>query len=485
MPDPAPAAPAPAAAAASTPPPPTPSPAPNADAKPTSKELAGKLIGLLTAPSPALDAPPKPAEKPATTPAPAAPAAPSAPQPDGGIKRRKDPKTPEPPDKAPPVPKKEDLNKPAPGTAPAPAAPAAPKTPEPTDADFEKELVEEERVLLDDARAAEKYLPEKYKGHSAKMTTFLKESVKRLAAVEKGELDGKPWEQADYQKWYEQNVPKVSLLDQRQVQRLSVKDDLKKDFEPQIENERHARWIDTEQPKIRAKGDDIYRKLSNGALPDEVMTAITERTKGLTVGTPEYRAKIDEVQKDYALEFEIAQNVINVATGDIEEFHRLTTVNPATQKPLTAFDAANPVHERLVNMVTEICNEFKTTGGADLKKEGKWFVTREEWQGMAPEQRGPFWTFTNDQIIERALGKVKGAVSTLVSQERKKLEEKYGFKRTFAAAPAAPAPAPAPAPAGAPPAPRPAPAGGGGGSAPQPSVASMLAGKLTSQPPAQ
>lgn len=474
MPDPAPAAPAPVAAAPTpTPTPPatpTPTPPPVPDAKPTSKELAGKLFSLLTADDPAK--PPEKKDKPADTPPPTppkpAPAATPPPTPeDGGIKRKKGKETPPPVDTPPPVPKKEDLNKPP---TPAPVVPATPAKPEATDADFEKTLVDEERVLLEDARGAEKYLGDKYKGYGGKMAAFLKDNAKKLADPN---FDA---EDPAYQKWYNDNVPKIGALDFRRLERERVKEDVKQEFEPKIAEERHSRWVDTEAPKIKAKGDSVYVKLTNSSLPDDVTAAIAERTKGITPGTPEYRAKIDEVQKDYALEFEIAQNVINVATNDIEEFHRLTTHNPATGKPLTAFDPANPQHERLISMVTELCNEFKTTGGSDLKKDGKWFVTREEWQGMAPEQRGPFWTFTNEQLIERALAKVKPAVGQLVANEHKKLEAR-GFKRTIAPA-AVPPPTPPLVPgSGAPPAPRPTPVAPGG--TPQPSIAATLAGKLS------
>jgi hypothetical protein len=481
MPDPAPAAPAPAAAAPTpTPTPPVaPSAPPPEPPKPTSKELANKLFGLLTANPEAPKPPEKREDAPPPPPAPAAPA-PKPPE-EKPIKRKakEQPAAPAAADTPPPIPKKEDLRKPDP--APTPTPTPSPVKPEPTDVDFEKELVDEERAQLEDARNAEKYGGEKYKGHGAKMISFLKENARRAAGAEKGELDGKPYDAAAYEEWHAANLPRISVLDQRQINRLAVKDDLTREIEPKIAEERHERWVESEAPKIKAKGNDIHAKLSNSALPDNVMAAITERTKGIT-DRGEYIKKVQEVQKDYALEFEIAENVINVATNDIEEFHRLTTINPATNRPVVAFDPANPTHERLINMVGAICKEFKETAGADLKKDGKWFVTREEWQGMAPEQRGPFWTFTNDQIIDRAMGKVKGAVATLVDAEQKKLEAR-GFKRTIAAAPAAQPPAPAPTP-GAPPAPRPTPPPPGG-SSPQPSIGASLAGKLTSQPAAQ
>lgn len=509
MPDliPAPAAPAAAAPTPPTTPPPTPAP----EVKPTSKELANKLFGLLTAPTADPAEPPKPAEKKEQAPPPPPPpkgdAPPAAPG-ERPIKRSKadaPAPTPPPEEKPPELPrKKTDATPP-----PAPAAPPVVAAPvKADDESFEKDLVEEERVMLDDARAAEKYLADKYKGFGPKMLTFLRENAKKAELVDKGELD-----QGVYEKWHADNVPKIGVLDQRKVTEERVRESVRKDYEPKIDEERHARWADAEAPKIKARGNEVYNKLSNSALPDEVMAAIAERTKGITDRT-EYVKKVQEVQKEYALEFEVAEAVINQATNDIEEFHALTTTNPATGKSLRALHAdaevwdpaqarwvpniqsTNPVarqHAGILAMVSALCTDFKATGGAALKNaQGQWFATREEYNQMksmvekgelAPQEFKKWWTFTNEQIVDRALGRVKDVVKQGVKSRLEYLEGR-GFKRSIAAAPAAPTPPTPPQPPGAPAAPRPS-LPPPSGTPPAPSMGASLAGKLTSQPAAQ
>lgn len=370
----------------------------------------------------------------------------------------------------PPVPKREDLTKSAPATAPVAAA-AAP-APVVDDTAFEKSLVEEEQVLLDDARAAEKLLGAKYAGQGGKMLKFLKDSAAKEADVTAGKIDAD-----EYREWYQKNLPKLSVRDSREIQHLQAVERAKKEFEPKIEQERHARWVDAEAPKAKAKGNEVYNKLASSALPDELAAAITERTKGIT-DRAEYVKAVQAAQKDYALESEVHDVISQAAAGDIEEFHRLTTTNPATGRALSDFDDKNEQHNRIINMVSGICNEFKATGGADLKKDGKWFVTREEWTGMAPEQRAPFWTFTNEQLIDRAMANVKGAVNAAVEQRKKWLEDR-GFKRTIAApVVATTAPVVQPATRTAPPAPRPSPAPSGN-AATIPSLGAALAAKLS------
>lgn len=484
MPDPVPAVAAPAAAADPVQQPSAAAPAvetPPSPPKFESKKVAGELFKLLTAeapdptaPAPAKKDEPKPAATEPKKPEGAAPTAPA----EKPIKVKK-PKVVE--ETRPELPKKAE--RPAPAATPPPAAPP-PAAPAQSDADFEKELVDEERALLDDARAAEKYLGDRYKGHGAKMTAFLKEAAKKNEAVEKGDLD-----ETEFKEWYDKSRPKISALDFRAIERARVKEDVAAEFEPKLAQERHARWTEAEAPKVKAKGDAIYGKLINSALPDEVAAAIKERTKGIT-DRGEFVRVVQEVQKLYALETEITENIVSAATGDLEEFHRLTTVNPATGKSLTAFDGKNQQHNRIVQMVSDVCDAFKASGGTELKKDGKWFATRAEWSAMADavregtlprEELGKWWTFTNDEIADRALAGVKGVVTNAVAARRKEFEERYGYKRVIAQPAAPAAAAPTHQPAGAPPAPRPSMIPPPAGSA-APSLGARLAATLTTQP---
>ncbi len=464
MPDTDPAAPALDAAAQ---PPATPSPAaPDAPAAtpPDSKKLSAELFRLLSREGDDPTEPPKQPDKPATPAAPAALA-----KDDKPIRVKKSTPAAEVP---PAIPTR---TPPAAPAAPAPAA--APVAPAKSDADFENELVDEEKALLEDARAAEKYLPDKYKGQSSKMTAFFKEVAKRAEDPEFDEND------PAFQKWYAANLPKISVLDHRALERARVKEDVTKEFEPKLEQERHARWVESETPKLKAKGDAVWNKLIQSALPDEMAQAITERTKGLT--GDDYRKAVATVEADYRLENEVTRQIVDAATADIEEFNRLTTRHPSTGRLLSEFDPKNAQHDRLLNMVSAICDDFKSTGGAELKKGGKWFATRAEWTSMqdminkgeipADSLKG-WWTFTNEDIIDRAVKNVKPVVTATVAERRKQLEEYYGFKRTIASPAAAAARPPVPG-TGAPPAPRPGmpPANNGAAS---PTLGQSLAAKL-------
>jgi hypothetical protein len=399
-------------------------------------------------------------------------------------------------EKRPEIPKASDLEQ-------GKSEPVAPKKAEAPaeEEDFEKSLLEEERALLEDARGAEKYLSEKYKGHASKMEKFLKEAATKSMAL--GD-DPTAEEEEDYKKWYDEARPKIAPLDLRNVERARMKEEVKKDFEPELERERHARWAETEAPKIEARAPELRAEIWASAIPDEVMQAANERTKGVEDPTEKSRI-LNDVSKEYAMEMEIATQITDEVRDVVLEFNRVSAVNPKTGKPLKAIHPEAEIldrstgrmvpnlnspdpeirhHAAILAMVTEVCEEFKSGGGADLKRDGKWFVTREEWAGMAPAQRAGFWTFSNAELIKRATSNVKNAVRARVQMQRDYLE-KRGWKRVSAAPAVVPAAAGAPPPVapstGAPPAPRisPPPSQQGARLTPAQIQAKELAGKLS------
>lgn len=302
----------------------------------------------------------------------------------------------------------------------------------------------------------------------------MKENARRVEAADFDEND------PEYLSWVSSALPKVSPIDARRIATAQIREEVTHDIEPKLVQERQERFVEREEPKIRVESTALFNRLIPEVLPDEVMNVIKDRTKGITDAT-EYKKKVNEVEQEYALECEVTTSIVNGVSDDIAEFYRLTRKNPQTDLPIKSFDAANPQHVRLEKMVNDVCDEFKASGGKELKKDGKWFVTRKEWADMDPKQQVDFWTFNNEQIVERALKKVKPLIA-LTIEENWKHVKRYGLTRPPKTAPAA-APAAPRAPASAPPAPRPSPPPGGG----QPagdvkSAAAKLASKLLSEP---
>jgi hypothetical protein len=385
---------------------------------------------------------------PPAAPAPATPAAPEPPKPP---KAGEPPATPpaEPGIRArrPAPPKRPDLPISAP--APTPPAPAA-ATPPQNDEEFERGLVEGEKQMLDDARYAEKAFPAKYKGLGDKVRGFIKAHTKFLED-HPDIADDDP----AYKKFLADNRPTMSRVESREIEEHRIAERARGPVDARVSQLEHQIFERDETPKIEKFANDTYQQLAREALPEEISKLIKEKG-GLT----------EEIKAEFGDELETAHTIFTIVANDLKEFKRLTTKHPGSGKPLVEFDDKNPQHTRLTQMVADLCENFKATGGAQLQRNGKWFVTRDEWNQIDPARRGEFWTFTNAELEKRALAIVPTTVKETIRIKQEDLKRRgYVRNRPAPAAPATP-PANPPPPPGSPalrPSPVPGGAGGGGG----------------------
>lgn len=308
--------------------------------------------------------------------------------------------------------------------------------------------MDEEKAALEDARFAEKVNP-KHKGLSDKMGKFLREQKKFLEANPNAEDDDPAYKAILALR------PNLSTTDKREIAEARVEDRVSKKYEPRLNDLQHEIYVRDEEPKVDAEAAQIRQYLALNALPKDMLAVFKE--KGLPV-----------LQKEYADELEIAGGLINTVVEDAKELLRITRINPKTQRSLgeVANDPAHPKwnqHERIAKMVSEVCADFqKNAPQAEQVRDGKWFVTREEWGKLPPGSRAQFWTFTNSQehvreMINRALGWVPDAVTQRLKARQDELKAK-GYVRQRAEAPAAPATPPVASSSPATPRPSPAPA---------------------------
>lgn len=366
--------------------------------------------------------------------------------------------TPPPPPATPAPEKPISVRKKPAKVAPVPEPPAPPPPPPPApdaaaDKQWEGELLDEEKDQLELAKLAEQHGGEKYKGFAAKTKTFLKE------LQERSDADGFDENDPEFQRWVEANMPKVSALDRERIISRSEIAASSKNGRPELEELQHELFVRDTEPKIVSEATQVRQKLNSTVFPKEITDAFQTKLDELK---DEAKA-LQAVQKEYSLEFRIAKNIVELATADVQEFKRLTTYNPKTNRPLKAFDEHNPQHERVMKIVNDMCDDFRKVG-VDQQRGDKWFATREEFYSMSPEERKKWWTLSNQELMDRALKFVPAVVDFAIKQERESREAE-GFSRTRAPAPAAPAAPPTPTPP-APPRPSSIPSGSPGGAPP-------------------
>lgn len=338
-----------------------------------------------------------------------------------------------------PIPKEEAAVTPV---APVATAPTAP------DSNWEESLLDDEKAALADAKFAEQVNP-KHKGLADKMGKFFRDQKKYLEEHPDADEDD-----PGYKKILA-TQPALSATDKREIAEARIEERVSKKYEPKLNDLQHELYVRDEEPKVDAEAAKIRHYLAFNALPKEMLDVLKE--KGLPV-----------LQKEYADELEVAGGLINTVTEDAKELLRITRINPKTQRPLgdIAGDESHPKweqHQRLAKLVNEVCNDFqKKAPQSEQVRDGKWFVTRDEWAKLPANARHQFWTFTNstehvNEMINRAMGWVPDLVSTKLKERQEALKAR-GYVRQRSEAPAAPAATTPPVASNNPSTPRPSPA---------------------------
>lgn len=342
-------------------------------------------------------------------------------------------------------------------------APVAAPTPQPTDDKWKESLMDEEKVALDDAEFAEKVNP-KHKGLAEKMGKFFRDQKKYLEEHPDADENDAAYKQIL------DRAPKLSAVDKREVAEARIEERVSKKYESRYTGIEQELFTRDEEPKIEAESQQIRRHMAFNALPEEMLNVLKE--KGFEKGTASLMA-------EYADEMEIAGNLINGLTEDAKELLRITKVNPKTNRTLgeVAQDEKHPKweqHNRIAKIVNDVCEDFKKTAPqGEQVKNGKWFVTREEWAKIPANQRSQFWTFTNSEsdvrdMIRHAMGWMPSAIAQRIKANDEKMKQR-GYVRNRTPAPVVPVATP-PVPVASTSTPRPS---------PTPAPSATPAGQLT------
>jgi len=411
-----------AAPAAVTPPPAAPA-APAADRpissltkKPISDAAHNLFKMLEQSGDPMRDEPEKKPDAPTEPEKPAAASAPAEPEKPIRVSKKAAPKRPDLP-----IPKDEPA---------APVAPAASAAPEKIDARWKDSLTDDERAALDDAELAEGMDP-KFKGLGDKMGKFFRDQKAYLEANPDADENDPGY------KRILASAPKLSAAEKRTIAEARIERRVEQKYKPELDNIQHEIYVRDEEPKIENEAKQIRHHMAFNALPKEMLTVLKE--KG-----------IETLKKEYGDELEVAGNLINTLVDDSKELLRITRINPKNKRAIgqAADTPTHPKweqHNRIANMVNEVCNDFqKNAPQAEQVRDGRWFVTREEWAKLPAASRGQFWTFTNSEdhvreMINRAMTWMPGAIQQQIEARQNSLKARGYVRQRPEAPPAAPA----------------------------------------------
>ena len=325
---------------------------------------------------------------------------------------------------------------PAPLPPPAPAAAEPPKAPEPKkEKDPDDGLLDEEKELLKLARFAEKKDAKKYAGRADKLSAFFKKNAefttKKLA--EDPEYDFSE-DNPEYKAFLNANrPPALSAAEQRALEREMIKEDVLGETRAELEK----RQADEETKRTHAQlaarhrqdATKFWRETVAMAVPDEIGALVKEH------GVANGMAKAKEL---YPFEYEVTEKVSASAAEYMEEFLLISS-------GVRQFDPNNQKHKGIADFISQECDDYAKNGGDARVRGGKTFVPRADYQRIAPEQRGRYWTFSNAEIVELAKVGTKRSIAQVIRDEYARREQQGWMRQGKPAAAVKPAPAPTPA----------------------------------------
>lgn len=304
-----------------------------------------------------------------------------------------------------------------------PAAPAAVTPDDPAAAltDFDREEYEL-------ARFAEEAMPEKYKGHAAKVIAFAKARDEKIRTIieKEGEFDANSEE---YTEFVRKAKPAFQGADRNRLMREQI--------ERNAAAKAEAKFAEREQRlerKLRAIESTPVIERTVNTVAEQVLAVEDEAVK-------EFKADPAKAVESNPVEAPIIESVLKDVRDLTSEYLKIA-------HELTDPDPKNPIHVGLSTFVREQGKRIDALPVEQrTRQDGRVYISRERMIALR-RAKDPsvenYCELSDNQVVDliRDLGKT--ALTTRLTDARTRLE-KAGFKRTpVAAAPVGAAPAAVP-----------------------------------------
>lgn len=236
----------------------------------------------------------------------------------------------------------------------------------------------------------------------------------------------------EYSAWLVANrPPQIPQHEMRKIERERMRQEIASDADAKVAQVREELRRRDEEPKIRARSHQFMVESFKDSLPDEVQALLKE--KG-----------VDAAKAEYPYEFHIVSEVAKQASGMMNEFLSLTAGIKKFNRDSNTDEGK--MHKSIIDWIDQECSDFAANGGQYRIREGKTFLGRTRYHSLPAAQRGKYWTFSNDDLVEIAKGTMKRAVTQQLAAARSQLESMGFVRKQPAAAAAKPAPTPTPTP---------------------------------------
>ena len=184
-------------------------------------------------------------------------------------------------------------------------------------------------------------------------------------------------------------LPKKEI---RAIQRQQVRDEVESELAKRYDEKINAVENRVKQseitPIVEAESNQFSQTLSKIAMNKEAFGG-DETVPSILQAMSE--KGVQAVAEENPLFAQIVTSSLQDASKAAKELVRLTRFG---ENGINVFKEEDPTHQFLVNFITQQDLVFSEKGGAKRIRDGKQFVTQQNWTQLSPEERANKWTFS-------------------------------------------------------------------------------------------
>ncbi len=274
---------------------------------------------------------------------------------------------------------------------------------------FRKNLHPAELRALELAEAAEKIMPDRYKGQASKEAAWIlshREFVQKQVKENGGRFDPKSEE---YVEFIQQNRPQIPTHDREEIMLTQAEERASKRAREEMSKEIASR----DRAIAELKYAPVIEKFSN-SIAEDLLTSVGDEQMANT-----FRSKPGELADEYPIEAPI------LAAGIAD------TVSAATEylslaKGLKQYSETNPTHEKLVKFIETQGRHLDDAAesGQPQVRDGKVIISRDKFTKLreAGKDLSRVTTLTDDDVVKMLTYAGKEGIKARIEAEKKRYE---------------------------------------------------------------
>lgn len=323
------------------------------------------------------------------------------------------------------------------GRVPKPEDAAKKEDPAPDpDAEYVNNLDEERRYVIDVIQFAAKDDPKKYGDAPKQWLGYYKKVDDYVQRMQKEDPEWDADKDEKFQSFVEENSPKISTREMRQIERnwavAEAEKRVEKRYAPKLEEaERRVRAQEL-KPEIDAAAENyrsmVYDRMATVKDPELAAVATTAKTGGYSKDAWGKAAEQDKLGATFIQHYgnqavELGREYLELSTGVRDQVQFNPKLAPDHPQNLSAQRQA-----ALFKFIERQETAVARAPVADRLRDGKTFATRREFESMTPQQKERHWTLTHDDVLDSLAITAQMMAESAFKTEIQKLQD-AGFER--------------------------------------------------------